>query len=205
MPKILENVRDEILEKAIKILIEEGAEQLTMRHVADACGIAPGTIYNYFDSKEKLLAVVLFDDWREKYEGIERWVESAAHFDHSLQIIYTGIWEFAKENRKYWRGVGSLDNVGSYHEYLVKEVMKLVQLAFKKEDFTYDFVASGIEGHVVSASVIREEQKETIPMDDERVARGIEKLSLLSAETILLAVRHDDPALFDTLLTLLLK
>ena len=75
----------------------------------------------------------------------------------------------------------------------------------KKEDFTYDFVASGIEGHVVSASVIREEQKETIPMDDERVARGIEKLSLLSAETILLAVRHDDPALFDTLLTLLLK
>ena len=87
MPKILENVRDEILEKARKILMEEGAEQLTMRHVADACGIAPGTIYNYFDSKEKLLAVVLFDDWREKYEGIERWEYSLVNWHKgNLQV-----------------------------------------------------------------------------------------------------------------------
>lgn len=64
MPKIIENVRLTILREARPILLKHGYDQLTLRDVAKACGIAPGTIYNYFDSKEDLAFSVFDADWQ---------------------------------------------------------------------------------------------------------------------------------------------
>ena len=51
MPKIIEGVRENILNTARTMLFAEGYQSISIRAVAQACGIATGTFYNYFENK----------------------------------------------------------------------------------------------------------------------------------------------------------
>ncbi|PTX01907.1 TetR/AcrR family transcriptional regulator [Pararhodobacter aggregans] len=48
-----------ILEAAARILVAEGLERLTTNRVAEVAGISIGTLYQYFPSKEAILAEIL--------------------------------------------------------------------------------------------------------------------------------------------------
>ena len=63
MPKIIENLREKLLDTARRQVREEGYAGLTMRSVAEACGVGVGTVYNYFPSKESLVASFVAEDW----------------------------------------------------------------------------------------------------------------------------------------------
>ena len=65
MPKIIENLRDGLLVEAKQQIIERGYKNTTVRSVANACGVAVGTVYNYFKSKDMLIASFILDDWLE--------------------------------------------------------------------------------------------------------------------------------------------
>ena len=56
MPKILESVREQLLETARAQIERNGYANTTIRSVAAECGIAVGTVYNYFPSKDMLIA-----------------------------------------------------------------------------------------------------------------------------------------------------
>jgi len=47
--------RQEILQAAAELFAEKGYQRTSVREIADSAGIAPGTIYLYFDSKGDLL------------------------------------------------------------------------------------------------------------------------------------------------------
>jgi AcrR family transcriptional regulator len=56
----LENLRKEqILEAAVKVFAEKGFRAAKMQEVANAAGIANGTVYNYFRSKDEVLLALL--------------------------------------------------------------------------------------------------------------------------------------------------
>lgn len=55
----------EILAAAQALLLEKGAGALTMRSVAAACGVAVGSIYNYFPSKGALIGTTIDSVWTE--------------------------------------------------------------------------------------------------------------------------------------------
>jgi TetR/AcrR family fatty acid metabolism transcriptional regulator len=57
--------RDRILQAAVKVFARSGFHATRVSEVAKAAGVADGTIYLYFDSKESLL-VSLFEDRVEK-------------------------------------------------------------------------------------------------------------------------------------------
>jgi AcrR family transcriptional regulator len=48
--------KNQILDAAAKVFAEKGFPRATIKDVARAAGIADGTIYNYFENKEALLA-----------------------------------------------------------------------------------------------------------------------------------------------------
>ena len=48
--------REAILEECRKIVMEQGISAVNMRSVAAACGVAVGSIYNYFPSKTDLIS-----------------------------------------------------------------------------------------------------------------------------------------------------
>lgn len=47
---------EEILDAAARVLVEKGLSAATMSDVATEAGVAKGTVYLYFDSKERLLS-----------------------------------------------------------------------------------------------------------------------------------------------------
>lgn len=78
MPKIIDDVKKTILAEAKRQVQEKGYSSLTIRSVANSCKIAVGTIYNYFPSKDVLIASFLLEDWlcamqnlRESYTNVK--------------------------------------------------------------------------------------------------------------------------------------
>ncbi|HHY73468.1 MAG TPA: TetR/AcrR family transcriptional regulator [Bacillus bacterium] len=51
--------RTTIIEKAIKLFVAKGYHSTSMQEIAEACGIAKGTLYNYFESKEDVMLSIL--------------------------------------------------------------------------------------------------------------------------------------------------
>jgi AcrR family transcriptional regulator len=51
--------REQILEAAVKVFAEKGFRAAKMQEVANAAGVANGTVYNYFRSKDEVLLALL--------------------------------------------------------------------------------------------------------------------------------------------------
>ena len=56
--------KEEIMQVCRRIAAEKGLKALSMRAVAGECGIAPGTLYNYFSDKEELLISAIASVWQ---------------------------------------------------------------------------------------------------------------------------------------------
>ncbi len=70
--------RDRILEKAAEIFVARGFEECTTRDIAVAAGVAAGTLFNYFPSKETLAMTMVNEalgrgvgDFRRRRTGTE--------------------------------------------------------------------------------------------------------------------------------------
>ena len=57
--------RAKVIEAVIDLIGEVGAEAIQMRDVAQRSGVALGTVYRYFSSKDHLLAAAL-EDWQKR-------------------------------------------------------------------------------------------------------------------------------------------
>ena len=98
MPKIIENLREQILNEAKKQLFEQGYEKTTIRSVAQECGIAVGTVYNYFKSKDILIASLVLEDWNGCIQSIANYPkEDRRAF---LEYIHISLNAFEKKHDK---------------------------------------------------------------------------------------------------------
>jgi AcrR family transcriptional regulator len=68
--------REQILDAASQVFLDRGLAQATMADVAEAAGVAKGTVYLYFDSKSALLTAL-----RTRYIG--RWLEQSSRLEAS--------------------------------------------------------------------------------------------------------------------------
>ena len=71
MPKIIENVRGMLIEEAQTQITANGYDNVTIRSIAKGCGLGLGTFYNYFKSKEMLIATFLNEDWQKRMSVIK--------------------------------------------------------------------------------------------------------------------------------------
>lgn len=78
-----ETRRAEILDAAIRLFDEAGYDQTTVQHIASAAGVAAGTVYLYFPSKEHVLLTL----HAEVHEGIET----------ALQATFDRLWQHVEE------------------------------------------------------------------------------------------------------------
>lgn len=77
MPKIIPNIRENIIKSAHRQLNEGGYARLSLREIAKDCNIALGTTYHYFQNKQDLAIAVLNDDW-------EKEVVQKVHYDTAV-------------------------------------------------------------------------------------------------------------------------
>ena len=73
MPRIVKNPderRRELLVTAMRLFAEEGYDNVSVRAVARAAGVAPGLAYHYFDSKQNMFDAAIEEYSRRCAEGI---------------------------------------------------------------------------------------------------------------------------------------
>lgn len=107
MPKIIENLQDTILTSGEKLLMINGYKSLTIRQVAAECHIAAGTIYNYYASKDALVAHIMFKDWTTAFGNIGDFLTGASDALQGLTLIFNVIRDFADRYRSIWGEYGN--------------------------------------------------------------------------------------------------
>ena len=63
-----ERTRAAILDAAYDLFIEQGFAATSMRDIAGRAGLAPGSLYNHFSSKEELAAEAFDYAWKSAFE-----------------------------------------------------------------------------------------------------------------------------------------
>ena len=76
--------RSQILDEATKLVIEEGLTAVSMERVGRICGISKALVYNYFASRDQLLAALLL---REQNELRDRGMRSALQANSFVDLI----------------------------------------------------------------------------------------------------------------------
>lgn len=102
MPKAIDDLYNTILRESRPILVSHGYEQLTIRNVARICGVAVGTVYRYFDSKDALVAEIMHNDWVPVLDRMVHAAETAATPIEGLRNISDYIRGFIKEYATAW-------------------------------------------------------------------------------------------------------
>ena len=71
MSRINENLKDKLLDEACKQIDTIGYGAMTMQSISKACGVAVGTVYNYYSSNFSLHFI---SSCRKKTSNIYSWV-----------------------------------------------------------------------------------------------------------------------------------
>ena len=94
--------RAKIIETALELFAQHGYEATSVRMIAQAAGIAQGLLYNYFASKEALLATIVqqsMADVRESFIGAEDAKDPGGQIERLIRAAFATI----QRNRAFWR------------------------------------------------------------------------------------------------------
>ncbi len=136
MPKVIEELRKKIIEVTKDELNLVGYSNLKLRNIAHYCGVAVGTLYNYFPSKEALIGSIISLDWMSVKEEAYDKVSKAKSIDQVLEIIYQLIIQFYNKNKKIFDSYSSStqsfkSNYESYHKMLRSQIGSLLEKGLK--------------------------------------------------------------------------
>lgn len=103
-----DTLRDTLLALARETADREGLEAVNIRALASRAGVAAGTVYNYFSSKDEILLALTEEYWRGALEELDAAV-TAGDFCGQVREIFL----FVRERLQRSAGtlMGSLDKV----------------------------------------------------------------------------------------------
>ena len=147
MPKIIENLKSQLLQEAKKQIETGGYSALTIRSVAKNCGVGVGTVYNYFPSKDDLIATYLLEDWSVCIAAIQTASQESDTPGPVIRCMYDQLISYARRHQAIFRDKALAAAVaGSFSRY---HTMLRSQLAapirkFCSSDFAASFIAESL-------------------------------------------------------------
>lgn len=136
MPKIIAGLREKMLAQTGKILAASGYHEVTIRDVAKGCGVAVGTVYNYFPSKEMLIASVMLEDWIAALAQMRGAAAEASELGEGLRTMYEALCGFCGKYRSAWQQYsasgGDMAPLVKRHGQLVNQLAEPIQEMLKR-------------------------------------------------------------------------
>lgn len=102
MNKHPEDLNQLILRTANQILLKEGYAKLTMRNVARKSEIALGSIYNYYPSKNDLIAQMMRNYWDDFFQALKANPTKEMSFEEQMEQIFILLNNFLNRFRASW-------------------------------------------------------------------------------------------------------
>jgi TetR/AcrR family transcriptional regulator, cholesterol catabolism regulator len=90
--------RQDLINIAAKEFSRRGYRATTMRHIADAAGILPGSLYHHFKSKEEILREVMLESTAEYATQLERIAKSDSSAPHKIRAAFEQRLELYREH-----------------------------------------------------------------------------------------------------------
>ena len=101
--------KEEILEKALDIAIKEGVDKVSIRKISRACGIAIGSVYNYYSNKDALILAVSEHFWTHLLQDQEKLFQRGISFTAFLEQYYMFLYGRLAQYDNSW--LGTMDSV----------------------------------------------------------------------------------------------
>ena len=92
------DVSEQIFDATDRLMAKEGLHHLSMHKLAKEAGIAAGTIYLYFKSKDELLAQFARRVFNKFAVAIEEGFDESQSFFEQYRKMWWNIWHFLQEN-----------------------------------------------------------------------------------------------------------
>lgn len=147
MPKIIENLEAKLIDEAKKQVREVGYGAVTIRSVAKACGVGVGTVYNYFPSKDDLLASYILSDWKRCIDAIEKISSDSSAPEPVVQCIYDQLVSFARRHQSIFTDPSAVSSFsGSFSRYhaLLRAQLSAPVRKFCSSDFSAEFIGESL-------------------------------------------------------------
>ena len=146
MPKIIANLREKILAEARRQIEEQGYGATTIRSIAAACGVGTGTVYNYFESKDMLIASFMVDDWRRCLDRMKTFPsEDRRAF---LKNVNECLKDFIETHKALFYDKSALGAFGAgqaeRHKMLRKQMADVLEPVYGGDVFLAEFTAEAI-------------------------------------------------------------
>ena len=147
MPKIIEDLEGTLIAEAKKQIEENGYGAVTIRSIAKGCGVGVGTVYNYFSSKDALIATHLLEDWKICVDTIRQASDCAQFPQPILECIYEQLTGFASRHEAIFRdeaaASGFAGSFSQYHGMLRHQLAQPLQ-RFCGSEFAAQFIAESL-------------------------------------------------------------
>ena len=147
MPKIIENLPERLAEEARRQIEESGFASMTIRSVAKSCGVGVGTVYNYYSSKEALVATFMLSDWKACIADIQNCADTAGNAETVLRAVSEKLQLFMKQYDPIFRDEAAsgsyTGSTSQYHSVLRDQLASPIR-KFCTDDFTAQFVAEAM-------------------------------------------------------------
>jgi TetR/AcrR family transcriptional regulator, fatty acid metabolism regulator protein len=89
-----------ILDAALKTFVKRGYPETKVAEIASEAGVAEGTIYNYFHSKEELLLALFDEKWGMIIDEIRKKIRRLDDPNKKLKAIFATVVMMFKKNRQ---------------------------------------------------------------------------------------------------------
>lgn len=147
MPKIIRDLKSRLIEEAKKQIELAGYGALTIRSVAKACGVGVGTVYNYFSSKDTLIATYMLEDWNRCMDTINT-VSTYSEGPRAVVLcIYDQLLAYTQLHKAIFQDAAAAASfAGSFGQYhaLLRSQLAAPLRKFAQSDFAAEYIAEAL-------------------------------------------------------------
>ena len=147
MPKIIKDLESRLIEEAKKQIEQAGYGAVTIRSVAKACGVGVGTVYNYFPSKDALLATYMLRDWQKCIAAINAVSTYSETPKAVVRCIYDQLLAYARLHQAIFddeaAGAAFAGSSSRYHGILRGQLAAPLR-KFCQNEFAAEFIAENL-------------------------------------------------------------
>lgn len=124
MKKQVKDKRTAIMEAALKLFTERGFHGTSTAQISKEAGVATGTLFNYFPTKEDLINSLYFEVKGRLSRSMGKGIETESTFQERLRRLWSNSINWGVDDQEEFLFVGQFCSSPYITKYTREEVMK---------------------------------------------------------------------------------